>query len=523
MKKITILVLLGIVPNILFAQSAIDAYQLSRGDLKGTARFVSMGGAFGALGGDLSTLNQNPAGIGIYRGSEIGLTLGIDMQSTESNSQGYSKNEDQTRVFCSNFGYVGSLNLNNDIMSYFNWGLSYSRISSFDRLYSGGMPNITTSMSNYIADFSNGYSLSELKMTNNYNPYWQSSADWLSILALNSYMISPVGNTTNYNGLFKDGSVGNSMFKVREKGYIDEYSINFGGNLKNTIYWGVGIGIADIDYINQTFYDEDIKNAHITASVDHKNTTTGDAYFSIDNYKHVSGSGFNLKAGLIYKPINELRFGLAIHTPTYYSLRHDFYADVPYYKYSSSVDDGMDFTDAAYFDSKFKSPWRFMTSIATVIGGRGIISFDYERVVYDDMSLKDDNGHSLTFVNDDITNYYKGQNIFRVGGEYRVTPNISLRVGYNYQMSYVKNDAVNGKEYIWTSGTNPSYTFDDDTQYITCGLGFRTGNIYVDGAYVYKNSKSEFNAFSKFNESEVPKSTIKDENSSIVLSVGYKF
>lgn len=171
MKKIIILVLLGIVPNILIAQSAIDAYQLSRGDLKGTARFVSMGGAFGALGGDLSTLNQNPAGIGIYRGSEIGLTLGIDMQSSESNSKGYSMKEEQTQAFCSNFGYVGSLNLNNDVMPYFNWGLSYSRISSFDRLYSGGMSDISTSMSNYIADFSSGYSLSELKMTNNYNPY----------------------------------------------------------------------------------------------------------------------------------------------------------------------------------------------------------------------------------------------------------------------------------------------------------------------------------------------------------------
>ena len=104
MKKILLATLLGVVPSVLLGQSAIDAYQLSQGDLKGTARFVSMGGAFGALGGDLSTLNQNPAGIGVYRSSEVGVTMDINMQSTKSNSMGYSLSENQTKVYCPNFG-----------------------------------------------------------------------------------------------------------------------------------------------------------------------------------------------------------------------------------------------------------------------------------------------------------------------------------------------------------------------------------------------------------------------------------
>ena len=49
-----------------YGQGAIDAYRISQPDMKGTARFMGMGGAFSALGGDLSTLSQNPAGIGIY-------------------------------------------------------------------------------------------------------------------------------------------------------------------------------------------------------------------------------------------------------------------------------------------------------------------------------------------------------------------------------------------------------------------------------------------------------------------------
>ena len=137
MKKILLATVLGIAPSVMLAQSAIDAYQLSRNDLKGTARFVSMGGAFGALGGDLSTLTQNPAGIGVYRSSEIGVTLDINMQSTETNSMGYFVEEDQTKVYCPNFGYVGTLRLSNEVMPMFNWGVSYNRAASFDRIYRG--------------------------------------------------------------------------------------------------------------------------------------------------------------------------------------------------------------------------------------------------------------------------------------------------------------------------------------------------------------------------------------------------
>ena len=98
MRKIYLATLMCAMPSLLMAQSAIDAYQLSQTDLKGTARFVSMGGAFGALGGDLSTLNQNPAGIGVYRSSEIGVTMDINIQGTKSNSLGFSLSEDQTKV-----------------------------------------------------------------------------------------------------------------------------------------------------------------------------------------------------------------------------------------------------------------------------------------------------------------------------------------------------------------------------------------------------------------------------------------
>ena len=77
MNRRIIIAALAPLPLLMGAQTAYDAYQISRYDLRGTARFMSMGGAFGALGGDLSVLGQNPGGIGVYRKSDIGITLDI--------------------------------------------------------------------------------------------------------------------------------------------------------------------------------------------------------------------------------------------------------------------------------------------------------------------------------------------------------------------------------------------------------------------------------------------------------------
>ena len=55
----------------MFAQGTIyDAVRVTGSDLNGTARYVGMGGAMGALGADITTMGTNPAGIGLYRSSE---------------------------------------------------------------------------------------------------------------------------------------------------------------------------------------------------------------------------------------------------------------------------------------------------------------------------------------------------------------------------------------------------------------------------------------------------------------------
>jgi len=503
------------VPALAYAQTAIDAFQLSQSDLRGTARYMSMGGAFGALGGDLSTLNNNPGGIGLYRKSEIGITLDIEPQSIKSSTSLMSQSVSQTKVCVPNFGYIGSSWLNNDIMPYFSWGISYGRVANMNRKYKG-TATMNGSLSNYIAQYSNGYASGELGLETSKDAY--NSPDyipWLSILGYNSFYINPIGYTTQYQGLWQNDhvtdqgkllpSAGTSTFNVEEKGYVDEYAIDFGGNIMNTVYWGMGFGITDIDYTKRIDYEEDINNATIMFPTD--NNTAGDieighANTTLANIKHIDGTGFNFKVGVIVRPINEFRFGIAFHTPTYYNLNQTSAADLNYnYTFADGgYNRNYSGTPQDYRSWKLRTPWRMQVSAAGIIGNSGIISVEYEYRPYQNMTLKSDYGDELTSYNQDVKSYYKAANIFRIGAEYRVTPSVSLRAGYVYESTPTGTDIENNQITVYTSnpddtGTDPSYTLDKNTQYITCGVGYRYKNFSIDAAYVYKHRESSFHSF----------------------------
>lgn len=541
----------ALIPSVSAAQSAVDAYKLSQTDLRGTARFMSMAGAFGALGGDLSTLTQNPAGIGVYRSSEVGVTLDIGFQKEGFKTPGFSKNTTGTFAACDNFGYVGSTATGSELMPYFSWGASYQRAASFNRTYEGYFPTIGTSMSNHIADFTSanddtgflGYTNRELLGTDNYDPFIDSDVPWLSALAYNTYMINPTfPGSLDYRGLFDSQSRGDASMRVSERGYVDQYSINFGGNFVNMVYWGLGVGITDISYDIDASYDEEISNA-VIPNVDADGLARGDAYWRMNNHQSVSGNGVNVKFGVIVKPINEFRLGFAIHTPTWYNLRYHTYADVVYeyngteisgvpYSYTGGPDNNAySYTGDGYWDAKLSTPWRMIVSAAGVIGGRGIISLDYEYEAYKAMRVGDDYGN-FDDVTSDIEQYYNGTSTLRLGAEFRVTPSFSLRAGYSYKTSPTQTSAYDGDDYIYTAGTNPSYVFDNTTQHITCGIGYRYRGFYVDMAYVHKYRQGKWSAFSGANNptdngmwgwSAAPTAELTTHDNHLVMSVGYKF
>ncbi len=542
MKRIVLptLFLLG-ASSAIMGQSAVDALQLSQSDFRGTARFMSMGGAFTALGGDLSTLTQNPAGIGIYRHSEIGATLDIDIQSTKGTSASTSINNNQTKVACNNFGYVGVANLGG-VMQSFQWGVTYGRNVSFDRLYSGYQNPTQTSLSNYVASFSNGYKAQDLAFGEKYDPYLDSDCDWLSILAYTSGLINlRQGSDNQYKGLYHNNTIGDALLHVREKGYIDQYSFNFGGNFSDMIYWGLGIGVTDLNYTRITEYSESMENAAILNL--QQGQQGGDAGFTLSNYKHITGTGWNLKFGLIFKPINELRIGAAIHSPTWYSLDENYDAAIDYSYFNPALPEsndkdnpnpiaGNEYSDIASFSWRLRSPWKFMVGAATVIGGKFILSADYEYQAYPDMTVKNANYDGYGYLNDyvdnkavinDIKSYTQAANNIRIGAEYRVTPNVSVRAGYNTTLSNIKSDVRDGNVDVVTAGTDPSFTLDKTRNNICVGLGYRTGAFSIDAAYVHSSRESILKPYTDFNSSISPSYSIKDNNNDIVLSLAYRF
>jgi long-subunit fatty acid transport protein len=426
-------------------------------------------------------------------------------------------------------------------METFSFGASYNRANRISRRTNAYTPSAQTSLTNYIASFMGGVPESDLQFATGYNPY-EADVDWLGALAYNSYLINPLtGNTAKYQGLYSTNTVSDSQLQVYEDGYIDQYNFTFGGNFANTIYWGIGVGIDDVEYKRYTDYSESMNNAHAYNEYRGGIINNSNAEYYLSNDKRIKGTGWKLDFGLIFKPVNEFRIGAAVHTPTYYDLKTDYQARVDYSfndpTVTESVSDGnptsgSEYTDYAMFDWRLKSPWRFMIGAAGVIGNDAIISVDYERVAYSDMTIKNSINDSWggsyykenTVMNEDIRNYTRAGNIVRVGLEYRVTPQFSVRAGYNVQTSNIKNEAYDGDVEINTSGTDPSYSFDKTIQNVSVGAGYRFGGgWYLDGTYVYCNRESKLHPYTSFTGSTAPTFDVTDNSHSVVVSLGYKF
>lgn len=568
-KSIIVIAIIAFFGTLAHGQGAIDAYSLSQPDMKGTARFMGMAGAFGALGGDLSTLSQNPAGIGVYRSSDIGFTLDLDLQRATSKDEGIQYGMNQTKFLLNNIGAVFTLKLPNKTVPNLNFGFTYNKAVSFNRTFGGNINTLRNSMSNYIAGISDAAGVMEGDVISDggydpYNPgYNEYAAPWLSILGYNSYLITPEYNSstgeTKWYGLWSDSmsgkpTTGSGSFAINEKGAVNEFNIAFGGNIANILYWGMNFDIINLDYSMNAFWGESLDNALVP---DENNELVREsADWNLNNVYSASGTGFNYQLGFIFKPVQEFRLGFAFHTPTWYSLNEEFGARVDY-KYGG-IESGYAETNGGllgYNSFGLRTPWKLIASAAGVLGNNLIVSFDYEWANYGAMRFTEpsvindyDYGYDpwwpygasaswspngdfinpndpYAYENSDIQTYYKSSNTFRVGLEFKPIPALSIRAGYANVSSPVKKKVMNNQEVIFTAGTNPSYRLDNSTNYITAGLGFRYSHIYIDLAYVYKHMSSEYHAFTPDPNSGIPspQSKLNFSNNQIVLSAGYRF
>ena len=543
-KKVFALIVCGL-PLMINAQEAFDVLHMSQTELRGTSRFQSMAGAFGALGGDLSTLTQNPAGIAVYRNSDLGVTFSLDFNSTKAGNATLN----ETKFNVNNVGYVGAIRLDSESVPNLNFGFSYNRLQSFNRHYSGGVSDLETSLSNYIAsEFCNayGYGHDDLYWTDDYDPYNQHPyCPWSAIttydMKTNNGGYVGIINVEPYgmDGLYRKGTTGVAGYEVNERGHADEYNIAFGGNIANKVYLGLDFGILDLDYRSDMYYDEELDNAYIMA--DDENLLTSPiindntrANWGMYNYRHTEGTGVNFKLGLIWRPTQALRIGAAFHTPTYYDMRSTIFQsaylnayqnNVQLYRAEKTSNDGYDYSSTY----TMKTPWHFLGSVAGVIGTKGIISLDYEYVANETMRLGNDRNVDYSDVTQRVKEYFKPSHIIRIGGEYRVTKEVSLRAGYSYQSSPVKKDVREDKVDVMVSGSCPAYSFDKSVQYFTAGIGYHNAaGFYADLAYVHKNRANEYRAVPAnfaYPDSPLPAigNSVTDNNNRISLTLGMRF
>lgn len=536
MKKLPSLMLAAIFASgVLNAQNAMDAYRYSKNDLTGTARSVSMGGAFGALGGDISGIAINPAGIGVYRNSEIVTTLNFQNTKTQTQLLGQDKIEkSKFNVGFDNLAFVTAIPIYNEVAPILNIGFSYNKLKNFDRKYETGAGGLSTSLPDYMAHraTAGNVSANNIKLKgadpNTIYNIWDTQ-DWLSVLGYNSYLINENSTGNGYSPSFGEKVYVANRLSARERGYVGSYDFNIGTTFADMLSFGVTLSVTDINYRLSSTYTEEFGDGGLSRGYDMENSLRTD------------GTGLQVKVGAILKPIQELRIGVAYHSPTWYNMTDNFYTDLHYdfsdFKGNYSLRDNNAYVSSsvqlhngeqsAILDYKYRTPDKWVFSLAGVIGTKAIISADYELTNYGgNLKLFNNNGGDFSNnPNAVISKIFRTASTLRVGGEYRFTDRFSGRVGYAWMQSPVKpsvtkaGDSLNSIEITNDGRAITQYGLDGDANYFTYGLGYKfTPQFYVDIAFVMKNETDKFYTFDFSDQTKFKTNTFQG-----LLTLGYKF
>lgn len=464
-----------------FAQNDIDAMRYSQITFGGTARFASMGGSMGALGGDISTLTFNPAGIAIFRKTEFTLTPSVFSQTTNSEFLGSSASDIKLNFNFGNIGIVTTIPLNskknNSGWESLNFGLTYNRTNNFHRRIVTEAYNTTSSLLDDFVASANGHPDTEFDQ-------------FSTGLAWNTYLINPDTSGTNlYNHVIPH--YGQLQRKsVISKGSMYETDISFGGNYKSKLFLGATLGFVRTYYNEESLFEE----------IDGKDSIAGFKSFAYGQDLSTTGRGVNFKIGAIYKPADWLRVGAAVHTPTSISMKDSYSstmsADLESNTYSDESAQGA-------YNYSIITPYRLIGSIGFVINKIALINAEYEHVDYSFAQL---NAHPNLFteVNRTIRTKYTTTENIRVGAEVRLDP-VAIRAGY----------ALYGSPFRSAENANASRSS------YTAGIGLRNDNFFLDLAYVY----TMYSEYGYLYSPQIVEKAYQNKytNSSFMLTLGVRF
>ncbi len=473
MKKLVVAITLLIATWKGFAQNVEDIVRISKTDAIGSARVLGAGGAWGAVGADLSSASINPAGLGFYRRNELLGSMAVTANYADASFLGSLRNDSRTNFNIPNIGAVFSyVNQERGKDAKTGWisasfAVGMNRLADFQQntYYSGVSKN--NSYGDYIALQAYG------KDSNNLND--------IQNLAWNTYLIN---NTPNKSDSFdswfgrnndKNYSV-NQIKSTQLRGNMNEWYFGMGSNISNFLYLGASVVLNTTNITTNSTFTEEVKTKSISS-----NPYVNNVYTTSVN---TTGYGVGGRFGIIISPIDYFRFGLSYQTPIRVNL-----TDV----YSSS--NTTNFSTKSYsattgdINSTYQiiTPGKLTLSGVIMIPQHGFISADYEMIDYRDGQIK-----STEFQNYfDPINASARQNLtqannLRIGGEYR-WDNYRFRAGYNLYNSPYSDDHKSIKQ-----------------QSISAGLGMLWGNGYfIDAACVRSMSTIYNSPYDKINYAQI--------------------
>jgi hypothetical protein len=486
MKTYVILILAIITVSLpLAAQNETDALRFSQNYSGGTARSLGLAGAFGALGGDPSSLYINPAGLGVYRSSEFTFTTGMNYDKVRSNYLNANTEDFKYKLNISNLAYIYTYNTNrNSGWVSASFGVGYNRLADFNR-------NVTMQGSNAQSSLMDEFV---------YNSNHKNASTFYEDLAWNTDVLLYDSLTKVYSSDFTNDGYGQFQRKTIEtKGGIGEYDFSFGANYSNILYLGATMGVQRLDYEEiSSHYEEDVNGTLVYLKS-----------FNFNQHFNAYGTGFNFKFGAILKPINFLRLGLAVHTPTFYKINSEFYTSMDTYFDKGLPLDMHDVSDVANTNYKLNTPFKAIGSIAFIFNKYGLFSFDYEMVDYTKARFRSDVG-DYSDINTTVGDIYKRTANIKTGLEGKLGP-FAARIGYGYY----------GNPYTSTE-LNSNYKY----QAYTAGFGFRGKSFFMDLAYVLNKSTEYHRLYSYENTDGLLVSQISKMDiyqTKIMATVGFRF
>lgn len=503
MKKYIMLVIIGLSFTGIHSQNITDAMRLSQTDQNGTARFRAMSGAFGALGGDFSSITVNPAGSAIFMNNQLGFTFSNFNVKNKSNYFGNTTSDKSNAIDINQAGVVFVFTDPNPKNNWrkITFAVNYENNKSLkNTLFSAGI-NPNNSIDNYFLSYANansnqsGIKLSTLEVNHFEDLNYQ---DQQAFLGYNGYLINPVTTDPNNEQYVSNVPVGGNYYQtnyLESTGYNGKLSFNLATQYKDRIYFGLNLNSHFTDYTQSTSFYESNNNS----------SSSGVRKVQFNNDLNTYGTGFSFQLGTIVKISNEFRAGLAYESSTWYKLTDEVSQSVisTGYNYGYPINPNLSSINTpnssiimAFPPYTLKTPGKWTGSLAYVFGNTGLISVDYALKDYSSTKFTPKNEFQNS--NNEITNNLTTAGELRIGGEYKIKQ-WSLRGGFRNEQSPYKN----------------KNTYGDLTGY-SCGLGYNFGATKLDLAYSTAQINSQQAYFS---QGLTDPASIKTRNNNITLSL----